>query len=214
MSVAHHKGRRRTTNDEGRTLVVRRSSLVNVFKEYNMKEIAINWDELAMAFDSSSGEMSHYLDVETGEVLIVGYETRRQLEEVYEEHFNPDAPDTFSIDTALAETKIQDWEKEEVKVADFVEHHFGKRVIAIPGRASYEAYNEMQDFIATVPDDRLHNKLQLATQGRGAFRRFKDVLQRYPAEQQRWYAFRDNRLREQILEWLAEEGIEPVEDDE
>lgn len=58
--------------------------------------------------------------------------------------------------------------------------------------------------------DDLYNLLQEATQGRGAFGRFKGILRKHPAEEQRWYAFRDNRLQQQNLDWLAEEGIEPI----
>ena len=42
--------------------------------------------------------------------------------------------------------------------------------------------------------------------GRGAFRRFKDVLARDPAELRRFFAFTNNRKRERAREWLAEEG--------
>jgi hypothetical protein len=49
-----------------------------------------------------------------------------------------------------------------------------------------------------------------ATQGRGAFGRFRNILRQHLAEQQRWYAFQENRLRQRIVEWLEEEGIEPL----
>jgi hypothetical protein len=69
----------------------------------------------------------------------------------------------------------------------------------------------MQDFIATIEDDQLHNRLLNAIQGRGAFGRFKAVLGQHLADEQRWYAFQESRLRERMLAWLAEEGIEPVD---
>lgn len=59
---------------------------------------------------------------------------------------------------------------------------------------------------------RLANRLERAISGRGAFRYFKDVLLDHPRERERWFAFTDQRLRERVLEWLADEEIEIVEE--
>ena len=164
-----------------------------------------------MAFNSSFLGTSSYLDTETGQVLTVTDETNQELEQLYEEHFDPDNPDAFDIKLVLAEADLCNWQKEDIRIALFVEAHFGDRVIAIPDSPPYEAYGEIQDFIATIEDDRLYNWLIEATQGRGAFGRFKAILGQHLAEEQRWYAFRENRLKERILEWLAEVGVEPIE---
>ena len=50
----------------------------------------------------------------------------------------------------------------------------------------------------------------MALDGRGAFRRFKDVLADYPAERERWFGFRDECLRQAMDEWLADHDIEPT----
>lgn len=175
-----------------------------------MKQLEIDWPELEMAFETQSWEMSFFLDKETGRVLTVTEEANRQLERIVEETYDPDAPDDFDLEAALAQANIQDWQKEEVRNADLVETGYGSHIIAIPQRTSYEAYDEMQDFISTIQDDGLYNRLQEATRGRGAFGRFKGILGKHPAEEQRWYAFQANRLRQQILVWLADEGIEPI----
>jgi hypothetical protein len=39
----------------------------------------------------------------------------------------------------------------------------------------------------------------------------KDVLAGYPAERERWFAFKAARVRQRVLAWLADEGIELVE---
>jgi hypothetical protein len=62
----------------------------------------------------------------------------------------------------------------------------------------------------TVEDEHLRELLDVAIQGRGAFRRFKDVLARHPAEQQRCYEFQAARLDARVREWLAEKGCEPA----
>ena len=55
------------------------------------------------------------------------------------------------------------------------------RYLQVPRADSREGYDDMQDFIDTVSDERLQELLHVAIQGRGAFRRFKDVLARHPA---------------------------------
>ena len=52
--------------------------------------------------------------------------------------------------------------------------------------------------------------LELAIRGRGAFRRFKDVLAAYPRERERWFAFHDARLRELVLRWLESHSDAPT----
>jgi hypothetical protein len=69
-------------------------------------------------------------------------------------------------------------------------------------------YGWMVDFAESVTDRR--EKLEVALDGRGAFRRFKNVLLDYPAERERWFAFHDSRVREAMNEWLADNGIEPT----
>ena len=70
----------------------------------------------------------------------------------------------------------------------------------------------MEAFITTVRDVSLANRLERAISGRGAFRYFKDVLLDHPRERERWFVFKDQRLRERALEWLTEAEIEVVEE--
>jgi uncharacterized protein UPF0158 len=84
------------------------------------------------------------------------------------------------------------------------------RYLQVRRADSREGYDDMQDFIDTVSDEHLQELLNVAIQGRGAFRRFKDVLARHPAEQRRWFEFQAARLDGRVREWLAEEGYEPA----
>jgi hypothetical protein len=44
----------------------------------------------------------------------------------------------------------------------------------------------MERFIDTIADRNRADRLEIAIEGKGAFRRFKDVLARWPDELERW----------------------------
>lgn len=102
-----------------------------------------------------------------------------------------------------------EWERDALREAYQVETNYGPRFILEPKDDSAEAYRDMQDFVDTVKNKRLQELLWVALNGKGAFRRFKDVLTDYPDEKERWYDFKEARLAERVLEWLESEGIEP-----
>ena len=141
------------------------------------KRLKICLDELCSAMEDSSYEHSYYLDLKTGEIVLVS-----------------------------------DWmdEEEVERLRDRIEDS-PDRYRQIPKVESYEAYRDMEDFIATVEDEHLAELLEVAINGRGAFRRFKDVLLRYPEERERWFRFKEERMEQRALEWLDEIGISPVE---
>lgn len=88
-----------------------------------------------------------------------------------------------------------------------VEKDLGGRYLALPHPDSREAYTDLEEFIATLKDGRLANHLSAAIRGRGAFRRFKDVLLDYPEEEKRWFEFKSARLQNRVKEWLESEDI-------
>jgi predicted nucleotidyltransferase len=72
---------------------------------------------------------------------------------------------------------------------------------------SHDAYRDMEDFVAAVPDRRAADLLDRAIQGRGAFRRFKDTLFEFPELREIWFSFHDTRMRRGAIRWLADNGI-------
>lgn len=76
--------------------------------------------------------------------------------------------------------------------------------------SSREQYRWMERFIATIEEPEFRDKLVRAIDGKGAFRRFKDVLMGYPVDRERWFAFRSERLRACMESWLTAHGITPV----
>ena len=76
--------------------------------------------------------------------------------------------------------------------------------------SSREQYRWMERFIATVTEPDLRGRLVTAIDGKGAFRRFKDVLMSFPADRERWFQFRTERLRACMEAWLEAHNIEAV----
>ena len=66
----------------------------------------------------------------------------------------------------------------------------------------------MERFVSSVADEALRERLLIAIDGKGAFRRFKDVLLAFPAERERWFAYRSELLHFHIQTWLDHMKIE------
>jgi hypothetical protein len=76
--------------------------------------------------------------------------------------------------------------------------------------SSREQYRWMERFIPMVEETELREQLGAAIDGKGAFRRFKDVLMNFAAERERWFTFRSERLRVFMEAWLTAHGIKAV----
>lgn len=88
------------------------------------------------------------------------------------------------------------------QVADNISNY-----IRIEPASSREQYRWMERFVSSVSDDALRERLIISIDGKGAFRRFKDVLLAYPAERERWFSYRADLLHWHIHNWLEENDI-------
>lgn len=75
-----------------------------------------------------------------------------------------------------------------------------------------DGYRDMEDFIAGLTGEALKERLRSAIQGKGAFRRFKDVLMGYPEERRQWFRFSEERDFVRLRRWLGQEGIAVAEE--
>src|SRR5260370_18522429 len=73
--------------------------------------------------------------------------------------------------------------------------------------SSREQYRWMERFIPMVDDTDLRGNLAQAIDGKGAFRRFKDVLMNFADEREKWFVFRSERLRTFMEAWLGAHAI-------
>ncbi|MBV1859458.1 MAG: UPF0158 family protein [Nannocystaceae bacterium] len=82
------------------------------------------------------------------------------------------------------------------------------RYVHLDPASSREQYRWMERFVQSVEDPSLSERLVLAIDGKGAFRRFKDVLLSYPVERDRWFQYRSNLLHIYINGWLTAHDFE------
>lgn len=82
--------------------------------------------------------------------------------------------------------------------------------IRVDPASSREQYRWMERFVGSVAEPQLRERLVMAIDGKGAFRRFKDVLLAYPSERERWFTYRADLLHWHIHNWLLEREIEPT----
>jgi hypothetical protein len=127
-----------------------------------------------------------------------------------ESAFERNAPDTESfLDTRTGEIETVtegaiDYAEQRAKVQAAAE-----AFVRIEPAASREQYKWMERFVVGVTDEALRERLVIAIDGKGAFRRFKDVLLNYPTERERWFSYRGGLLHWVIQKWLEKELLLP-----
>ena len=137
-----------------------------------------------MPFDESSA----YLNTADGEVYVVSNEELSAAEE--------------------GEPPIEDfpeWQQQAVRIARQIIN--GDHYIALPSKYDIHEYAIMEEFSCSVADQKVSDALQIAIRGKGAFRRFKDVCQRFGMLDQ-WYSFKTEALKEIAVSWCQENNLE------
>lgn len=175
------------------------------------RKLKIDWFEFSAAFELNFAETEAYLDLETGAVLNVTDEARRQLESLWDEIPAEVQDPRAALEDRLAQHgELHDWQRQTIRDAMQVEFNLDRYLFIDP--EPYADYNDMERFIWTLDDDQLAAQLDRAIRGRGAFRRFKDLLARHPQIQATWYDFKDRQNKRRMRDWLEYYDIEPIKE--
>ena len=83
------------------------------------------------------------------------------------------------------------------------------RWLWVDGNGSRASYHDMAEFITTIPDPDLADRLERAIDGKGAFGRFKNQLAHHPNAFDRWFRYSAERQRGRARQWLADNGYRP-----
>jgi Uncharacterised protein family (UPF0158) len=78
--------------------------------------------------------------------------------------------------------------------------------LPLPNKFEIHEWTIMERFAASLTDATESEELLTALHGRGAFRRFKDAIQRLGVAEE-WYRFREAALEEIAIEFLDAKGI-------
>lgn len=136
--------------------------------------------------DLANDAWTAYLNRRTGELVTVTDEDQRLVEAGEEPEGLPE------------------WQRETLaKVREALE---SDDFLALPGKFEIHEYRIMERFSLGVEDVGVREALLQAIRGRGAFRRFKEVIhERGVAEA--WYAYRQQALEDIAVDWLEANGV-------
>ena len=85
-------------------------------------------------------------------------------------------------------------------------------LVPIESQGSPAAYRDMVDFAAAVGDDRTARQLGRALAGRGAFRRFRDLLADFPTLSEPWRTYERACSERRAVGWLIDSGLVDTDD--
>ena len=143
--------------------------------------------DIVDAINFNSEQLEHHLNLKTGEVCCFTEE---------------------ELCSAENEDEIADsaeWYREAVERAKvFLENQ--KDYLELPGKYEFNEYRIIEKFIAQIDSASDAEKLYSAIKGKGAFRRFKQNLERL-ALLDGWYEFKGTKLREFAESWCQENEI-------
>jgi hypothetical protein len=155
-----------------------------------MKRLKVDVEDIAMIMENQDRFGSqYYLDTETGETVVIPDELMSAFEQ------------------GESCEGLPAWELELVPMAKEI-FEGSERYEEISTRPSHEGYNLMVEFAEGVTNRKIQRELSIALDGKGAFRRFKNVLRDYPDVEREWFKFKAERDKEEVKEWLESIGIE------
>lgn len=99
-----------------------------------------------------------------------------------------------------------DFNEDDIDPEDFE----GDEYVSLPSQRDLNEYDIMAEFADTVKNPHQRELLVVALNGRGAFRRFKDVVNNAGIDDA-WYAYRGKALLNLAREWCEENDIRYVE---
>jgi hypothetical protein len=150
------------------------------------RSVVVSLDDVVMEMDLPNDDWSAYLNRRTGELVTVTDEDQGLVEG---EEDTEDLPD---------------WQRERLpKVREALE---SDEFLPLPSKFDIHEYRIMERFSLEVENADVREALLQAIRGRGAFRRFKEVIHERGVTEA-WYAYRQQVLEDIAIDWLEANGI-------
>lgn len=106
---------------------------------------------------------------------------------------------------------LPDWEASLIPVARQIIIEGSSEYVRIPEAFGQPEHAWMAKFSVDVKSMKLRQKIKQTLRGRGACRRFREILSEHPEEKKRWATFRTQCWKEKIQSWLETFGLLAVE---
>jgi PHD/YefM family antitoxin component YafN of YafNO toxin-antitoxin module len=144
--------------------------------------------EIIEAIDFQTDESTAYVNKETGEIVIIS-----------EEEFHA-AGDQESLEN------YPEWQQDNIKIAREIldnEANF----LHLPNSYDIHEYQIIEEFCLSIEDRGISEQLYKAIKGKGAFRKFKESIQRFEVADE-WYKYRDEAIKRIAIDWCKSNHIE------
>ncbi|MCK4789778.1 MAG: hypothetical protein KAV87_38920 [Desulfobacteraceae bacterium] len=152
--------------------------------------IPVKLKDIIDGMEFQSDEIASYLNKRTGEVVTITDEEFRAAE------------DNEPIED------FPKWQHENIKRAREVLET--DDYISLPSKSDIHEYEIMERFCLSITDDEIRERMYRSIKGSGAFRRFKDNIQRNNRVED-WYKYREEAIKQIAIDWCEENDIEFTE---
>jgi hypothetical protein len=147
--------------------------------------VIVSLREVVEELEALSDESTLYLDRETGELYALADVEARLVEDG-------------------AQQELPDWLRDEVpRIREVLA---SERWLSLPTRFDVHEWVIMEEFARAAEDPEVSDELLTAIHGRGAFRAFKDAVQRRGVQRD-WYRHCDSAIADLAAAWLDDHGI-------
>jgi hypothetical protein len=143
--------------------------------------LPVRLSEIIEVIDIPSEELNSYLNRKTGQIITISEEEISAAEE-------GDTLDDYP-----------EWQRDNIRITqEFLDNE--EDYLALPTKYDLDEYRLMEKFSLSLDDRKASDILCGAIIGKGAFRRFKDTLNRLDLTDQ-WYAYRGDAVRQIAIDW-------------
>lgn len=149
--------------------------------------VKLKMSDLLNAIESTSMEVNAFLNTKTGDICVIDDESISIIEE------NKSYPKWMEDGIQLTKKYLENPD-------DYME---------LPSLYDFNERRIMEKFSNTLKDENHREKLQRCLHGKGMFRRFKDTLYSLGVGDN-WYQFREEMLKEYILDWCEVKELEII----
>lgn len=155
--------------------------------------LPVKLQDVIDALQSTGDFISYFLDRRTGEIELI-------TEEVWSAGEKDELISTYP-----------EWQRDSILKAREIQStdHF----VELPSKDEIDSYKIMEQFCREYPNRRISENLSAVIKGKGAFRRFKDMVDDLGIQDE-WNRFEHQQFEDLAVEWLEANEIPFTRDDE